>query len=136
MNPHPFKKKPFDPSLVENYNEGFDVPKIRQRKLITRSDHHRNLVGLAIAIRPRSTKEIMRLTKIKHSGNAIRSLLKVGAVRLPLVNGQRYWAAPSYKGGPVDPALEKYDDWLMGKIEWPEEFGPLHGEETQEGEEE
>jgi hypothetical protein len=35
-----------------------------------------------------------------------------------------YYGAPHLVDKVLDPVAMKYDDWLLGKGDWPEELGP------------
>lgn len=125
----PFKKKKFDEALIDNPEEAFKAlaPKFPKNRLTMRSTQ-RTLAGIAISIRPRPIREVMLITGITLPHNALRMLQSIGAVKMDKVGQVVYYGAPHLVGKPLDPVAMAYDDWLLGKGEWPEALGP--SEET------
>ena len=143
MQSNPFAKKDFDPNLVDNYEDGFTGDKGKVVERPQRFSFQRVIVGLALSIRPRSTAEIMWMAGIKYRTNALRTIKAVGGIQTERVGKTTYWGAPYILMEPIDPELvEKYDDWLFGRGDWPEEFGKEHAPSqddqppTEEGENE
>lgn len=127
MQSKPFAKKDFDPSLVDNYEDGFTGDKGKRIDRPQRFSFQRVIVGLAISIRPRSTAELMRIAGIKYRPNAMRTIKALGGIQTEKEGRTAYWGAPYMLMDPIPPELvEKYDDWLFGRGDWPEEFGKEH----------
>jgi hypothetical protein len=121
----PFKKKKFDESLIDNADA---IPVVvapsRPKKRITVRSTQRSLAGIAISIRPRLISEVMTITGITLPHNALRMLQSIGAVKMGKVGQAFYYGAPHLVDKVLDPIAMKYDDWLLGKGDWPEELGP------------
>jgi hypothetical protein len=122
----PFKKKKFDESLIDNADA---IPVVvapsRPKKRITVRSTQRTLAGIAISIRPRLISEVMTITGITLPHNALRMLQSIGAVKMGKAGQAFYYGAPHLVDKPpLDPVAMKYDDWLLGKGDWPEELGP------------
>jgi hypothetical protein len=119
-----FKKKKFDESLIDNPGEMFkDSPDLPKRRLTVRSSQ-RTLAGIAISVRPRTIKEIMVITGITRPNNALRMLQSIGAQKTTRVGREILYVAPHLVDKPLDPVAMAYDDWLLGKADWPEALGP------------
>lgn len=120
-----FKKKKFDESLIDNPGDMFkDVaPKLPKKRLLIRSSQ-RTLAGIAVSIRPRTIKEVMLITGITQPNNALRMLQSIGAVKADRIGKEILYVAPHLLGKPLDPVAMAYDDWLLGKADWPEALGP------------
>jgi hypothetical protein len=125
----PFKKKKFDEALIDNADA---IPVVvapsYPKKRITMRSTQRTLAGIAISIRPRLISEVMTITGITLPHNALRMLQSIGAVKMGKVGQAFYYGAPHLVDKVLDPVAMKYDDWLLGKGDWPEELGP--SEET------
>lgn len=124
-----FKKKKFDESLVDNPEAGFaNPPPTRPKDRLTVRSTQRTLAGIAISIRPRPIREVMMITGITLPHNALRMMQSIGAVKMGKVGQIVYYGAPHLVGKALDPVAMAYDDYLLGKANWPEELGP--SEET------
>jgi hypothetical protein len=128
----PFAKADFDPNLVDNYEDGFTGDKERKVDRPQRYSFQRVLIGLAISIRPRSTHELMRIAGIKYRTNAIRTIKALGGIQTEREGKTSYWGAPYMLMDPIPAELvEKYDDWLFGRGDWPEEFQKQESESVE-----
>lgn len=138
----PFAKADFDPSLVDNYEDGYTGDKGKKIERPQRYSFQRVIVALAICVRPRTTKELMWMAGIKYRPNAMRTIKSVGGIQLFKIGRDAYWGAPYMKDEPVPELVQKYDDWLFGHADWPEEFGSEYVDgspdqpQTEEGENE
>jgi hypothetical protein len=122
------KKKPFDPSLVDNYEDGTSTldSRYKPKKKLHTTSWQRSIVGLAICIRPRSTEQLQKIAGISFRTNAIRMLNAMGAVAVYKEGKKTFWGAPHMKDKllePMDPVAKKFDEWLLFRGPWPEELG-------------